>query len=53
MSNNVFCSHEVDACLLCPGNKIKSISGDWSSLCQDICDGTANVPNVARTACGK
>ena len=34
-------------------NKIKSVSGDSSSLCQDICDGTTNVRNAARTACGK
>ena len=34
-------------------NKIKSVSGDLSSLCQDVCDGTTNVPNAARTACGE
>ena len=42
-----------DACLTCPGTKIKSVSGDSSSLCQDVCDGTTNVPNAARTACGE
>ena len=34
-------------------NKIKSVSGDSSHLCQDVCDGTTNVPNAARTACGE
>ena len=34
-------------------NKIKSVSGDSSSLCQDVCDGTTNVPNAAHTACGE
>ena len=34
-------------------NKIKSVSDDSSSLCQDVCDGTTNVPNAARTACGE
>ena len=33
--------------------KIKSVSGDSFFLCQDICDGTTNVPNDARTACGE
>ena len=34
-------------------NMIKCVSGDSSSLCQDVCDGTTNVPNAARTACGE
>ena len=34
-------------------NQIKSVSADSSSLCQDICDGTTNVPNAARSACGE
>ena len=51
--SNVYCRNEVDACLPCPGDKIKSVSGDLSSLCQDICDGTTNVPNNARSACGE
>ena len=34
-------------------NKIKSVSGDSSSLCQDVCDGITNVPNAARTVCGE
>ena len=34
-------------------NKINSVSGDSSSLCQDVCDGSTNVPNAARTACGE
>ena len=34
-------------------NMIKSVSGDSSSLCQDVCDGTTNVPNAARTGCGE
>ena len=50
---NNYCSNEVDACLQCPGNEIKSVSGDSSSLCEDVCDGTTNVPNAARTACGE
>ena len=37
----------------CPDSKIKSVSGDNSTLCQDVCDGTTNVPNGARTACGE
>ena len=53
VSSNVYCSNEVDACLLCPGTKIKSVSGDSLSLCQDVCDGATNVPNAARTACGE
>ena len=34
-------------------NMIKSVSGDSSHLCQDVCDGTTNVPNAARTGCGE
>ena len=34
-------------------NKIKSLSGDSSHLCQDVCDGTTNVLNAARTGCGE
>ena len=34
-------------------NKIKSVSGDSSSLCQDVCDGTTNIPKAARTGCGE
>ena len=41
------------ACVPCTGNKIKSVSGDNSTLCQDVCDGTTNVPNIPRTACGE
>ena len=46
-------TNEKDACVLCSGNKIKSVSGDDPALCQDMCDGTTNVPNAARTACGE
>ena len=53
MSNNNYCSHEVDACVPCPDDKIKPVSGDSSSLCEDGCGGTTNVPNAARTACGE
>ena len=34
-------------------NKIKCVSGDSSSLCEDVCDRTTNVPNAADTACGE
>ena len=34
-------------------NKIKSVTGDDPALCQDICDGTTNVPNAERTAYGE
>ena len=42
-----------DECVLCPGDKIKSVSGDDPALCTNICDGTTSVPNAARTACGE
>ena len=44
---------EKDECRPCPDCKIKSVSGDDEALCDDVCDGTTNVPNVARTACGE
>ena len=46
-------TNEQDACLPCPGQKIKSVSGGDPALCLDICDGTTNVPNAERTACGE
>ena len=39
--------------LLVVSNKIKSVSGDDPALCLDVCDGTTNVPNAERSACGK
>ena len=45
--------YERDECLPCPDGKIKSVSGDDQALCQNVCDGTTNVPNADRTACGK
>ena len=50
VSNNYQCN-EADACVSCPSDK--SVSGDPESLCQDVCDGTTNVPNAAHTACGE
>ena len=44
---------ERDACLPCPYGKIKSVTGNEESLCQDVCDGITNVPNAARSACGE
>ena len=41
------------ACVPCPGSKIKSESGDDYDLCLDVCDGTTNVPNAQKTACGE
>ena len=55
-TTNIYCwnpSGFRDECVQCPGDKIKSVSGDSSSLCQDVCDGTTNVSNAARTACGE
>ena len=53
-TDNHLCSDwKRDECVLCPGNKIKSVSGDSSSLCQDVCNGTTNVPNAAHTTCGE
>ena len=43
----------LDSCIPCPDGTIKSVSGDDSALCQDVCDGTTNAPNTARTACGE
>ena len=42
-----------DDCVVCPGDKIKSVAGDDLALCLDVCDGITNVANVERTACGK
>ena len=50
-SYNPFCD-EVDACLPCPDDKIKSVPGDDPALCTETCDGVTNVANVEHTACG-
>ena len=40
------------ACVQCPGNKVKSVSGNSQSLCVG-CDGTITVPNSDRSGCSK
>ena len=40
-------------CKRCPGNKVKTDSGNLQSLCVDACDGKKNVPKGDRTGCGK
>ena len=41
-------------CLLCPGNKIKTMTGDKSQCDEDTaCDGITKIPNHNHTACGR
>ena len=44
---------QLDSCVPCPDGTIKSVSGDDPALCQNVCDGTTNVLNAQKTACGK
>ena len=52
---NVYCRvfyGKTQACVQCPGNKVKPVSGNSQSLCVD-CDGTTTVAKSDRTGCGK
>ena len=49
----VYCSGELDTCLPCPGEKIKTSPGDSVSLCDVDCGGGSKVANAEHTACGK
>ena len=41
-------------CLLCPGYKIKTMTGDKSHCDEDTaCDGITKIPNRGHTACGR
>ena len=49
-----YCHEGIRACLQCPGNKVKTVSGNSESLCVDNdCDGTKTVLNSDRSGCGK
>ena len=48
---NAYCDR-IKACVPCPENKVKTVSGNSLSLCVN-CDGANTVPNSDRTGCGK
>ena len=53
---NVYCRAFFggnDVCLPCPGETIKLMTGDSSSLCNVDCGGGSKVANTEHTACGK
>ena len=56
---NVYCQafyKKTRACVPCPENKAKIVSGNSQSLCIDAaeaCDGTITVVNSERSGCGK
>ena len=56
---NVYCRafyKKTRACVPCPDNKVKLVSGNSKSLCIDAaqaCDGTITVVNSDRSECSK
>ena len=47
-----YCPQGIEACVPCPGNKLKTVLGNEQSLCVD-CDQENTVPNSDQTGCGK
>ena len=49
--SSIYCANQVDACVQCPGSKVKAVDGDNEGLCVE-CEVTTTA-KTDKTGCGE